>query len=84
MSNERVHGGLALREKKSKSEKHIRQAAAILEEHFSTLSKDARIKARKELHELAMIVSRRARGKASRSQRSAANRRSARSRASTS
>jgi hypothetical protein len=56
--------GVALQAKKSKSGKQVRQAAAILEEHFALLSKDARSKARKELHQLATVVSRRARGKA--------------------
>lgn len=84
LSNEDVLGGLDLQGKKSKSGKQVRQAAAILEEHFARLSKEARIKARKELHELATIVSRRVRGKASQSARTAAHRRAVRSRASTS
>jgi len=60
-----------------------RRAAAILEEHFATLSESAEAKARKELHKLASVVSRRARGKVSKSPQSAARRRSSRSRAST-
>ena len=52
--------------KKQPSESVVR-AAAILEQHFSTLSKAKERKARQDLHKLATAVSRRARGKASRS-----------------
>jgi hypothetical protein len=54
-----------------------------LEEYLATLPKHEEAKARKELHRLATVVSRRAPGKVSRSQRSAENRRSTRSRAKT-
>jgi hypothetical protein len=40
-----------------------RRAAAILEKHFATLSEGAEAKARKDLHKLATVVSRRARRK---------------------
>jgi len=70
-------------QKKSKLDAKVRRAAAILEEHFATLSPEAEAKARKALHQLAIAVSRRGRGKASRVRRSAVNRRSRRSRAST-
>lgn len=69
--------------KKSKTEQAARRAAAILEEHFATLSKVEETKARKELHNLANAVSRRARGKASKVRRSVVSHRSARSRAKT-
>jgi hypothetical protein len=65
---------------KSKTDTAARRAAAILEEHLATLPKDEEAKARKELHRLATVVSRRAPGKVSRSQRSAENRRSTRPR----
>jgi hypothetical protein len=71
-----------MRKKSAKTEAAVR-AAVILEEHFATLPKQKESKARKDLHRLATIVSRRAPGKASRSQRSAENRRSIRSRAKT-
>ncbi len=58
-----------------------RRAAAILEEHFATLSESAEAKARKDMHKLASVVSRRARGKVSKSPQNAARRRSSRSRA---
>jgi hypothetical protein len=69
--------------KKSKTEQAVRRAAAILEEHFATLSKVEEAKARKELHNLAAVVSRRARGKASQARPSAVSHRSARSHAKT-
>jgi len=61
---------------------NIQRAAAILEEHFATLTPAQEKKARKELHDLATRVSRRARGKASRSPQTASNRPPRRSRAS--
>jgi hypothetical protein len=67
-----------VQKKKSKTDEAVRRAAAVLEEHFATLSKSEETKARKELHELATAVSRRARGKASQSRRSAVSRRSTR------
>jgi hypothetical protein len=45
----------------SKPGKNIQRAAAILEEHFATLTPAQEKKARKELHDLATRVSRRAR-----------------------
>lgn len=60
-----------------------RRAAAILEEHFATLSESAEAKARKELRKLASVVSRRAHGKVSKSPQNVARPRSTRSRAST-
>jgi hypothetical protein len=68
-----------MEKKKPLVNSNVRRAAAILEEHFATLPKGEGKKARKALHKLAMSVSRRAPGKASRSQRSAGNRPSARS-----
>jgi hypothetical protein len=69
--------------KKSKTEQAARRAAAILEEHFATLSKVDETRARKELHKLATAVSRRARGKASQVRRSGLSRPSGHSRAKT-
>jgi len=46
--------------KKSKTDASVRRAAAIMEEHFATLSKQKEAKARKELQKLAAVVSRRA------------------------
>jgi hypothetical protein len=70
-------------EKRPKTDTLVQRGAAILEEHFATLPKHQETKARKELHKLATVVSRRARGKASRSERNAENRRSIHSRAKT-
>ena len=72
-----------MQRKKSKTDEAVRRAAALLEEHFATLSKTEEAKARKELHNLATAVSRRARGKASQSRRSAVSHPTARSRAKT-
>lgn len=72
-----------MQKKRTKTDAAVQRAAAILEEHFATLPKHEESKARKELHKLATAVSRRARGKASRSQRTGENRRSGRSRAKT-
>jgi hypothetical protein len=72
-----------MQKKRTKTDTAAQRAAAILEEHFATLPKHQENKGRKELHRLATAVSRHARGKASRSQRSAQNRRSVRSRAKT-
>jgi hypothetical protein len=52
-----------VQKKKLKTDEAARRAAAILEAHFATLSKERETKARKELHALAIAVSRRARGK---------------------
>jgi len=60
---------MALRKKNL--EKTVERAAALVEEHFATLSGADEKKARRELEELASVVSRRARGRASRSRRSA-------------
>jgi hypothetical protein len=49
-------------QKKSRNDAS-RRAAAILEEHFATLSKTAEAKARKELQKLARVVSSSSRGK---------------------
>lgn len=72
-----------MQKKKLKTDEAARRAAAILEAHFATLSKERETKARKELHALAIAVSRRARGKASQSRRSAASHPSTRSRVKT-
>jgi len=45
----------------NKPSKNIQRAAAILEEHFATLTPAQEKKARKELHDLATRVSLRAR-----------------------
>jgi hypothetical protein len=56
----------AKRKNKARTADSVVRAAAILERHFSTLSKPKEKKARRDLHKLATAVSRRARGKVSR------------------
>jgi hypothetical protein len=68
--------GRRVKKKRTKTNVTVQRATSILEEHFATLPKHEEIKARKELHKLATAVSRRTRGKASRSRRTAENRRS--------
>jgi len=66
--------GFLMASKTAKRTKAVIQAAALLEEHFASLPPAEEKKARKELHQLASTVSRRARGTASRSGRSARSR----------
>jgi len=73
-------GNVPVPQKRSKRDAASR-AAVLLEELFATLSESAETKARQDLHRLASVVSRRARGKVSKSAQDAGRRRSSRSRA---
>ena len=64
----------AKKKSRAKASDPVVRAAAILESYFATLPKAKEKKARQDLHKLATVVSRRARGRASQSPRTAQNR----------